>query len=83
MKRQCNHVDTYSLSLLFRSNAFINFIISHKLKPKVESLFSISKVIFIVRELLLTTVQHCLLKKTLNKFGGILEPFAKVSKIDQ
>ena len=82
MKRQCNHVDTYSLSLLFRSNAFINFI-SPKLKPKVESLFSISKVIFIVRELLLTTVQHCLLKKTLNKFGGILEPFAKVSKIDQ
>ena len=83
MKRQCNHVDTYSLSLLFRSNAFINFIISPKLKPKGESLFSISKVIFIVRELLLTTVQHCLLKKTLNKFGGILEPFAKVSKIDQ
>ena len=83
MKRQCNHVDTYSLSLLFRSNAFINFIISPKLKPKVESLFSVSKVIFIVRELLLTTVQHCLLKKTLNKFGGILEPFAKVSKIDQ
>ena len=83
MKRQCNHVDIYSISLLFRSNAFINFIISPKLKPEVESLFSVSKVIFIVRELLLTTVQHCLLKKTLNKFRGILEPFVKVSKIDQ
>ena len=44
------------------------------LKSKVESLFSVSKIRFVGRELVLTTVLYCLLKKSLNKFA-----FAKKS----
>ena len=54
--------------------ALINFKILPVLKSKVESLFSISKATFVGRELLLTIVLHCLLKKSLSKFA-----FAKTS----
>ena len=48
-------------------NVLINFIISPVLRSKVGSLFSVSKVTFVGRELLLTIRLHCLLKKSLNK----------------
>ena len=53
--------------VLFASNALMNFKISSVLESKVESLFSVSNVRFVGRELLLTIVLHCLLKKSLNK----------------
>ena len=53
---------------LFGSNALVNFIISPVQKSKVGSLFSFWKIRFFDRELLLTIVLHCLLKKSLNKF---------------
>ena len=47
----------------------MNFKISSVLESKVESLFSVSNVRFVGRELLLTIVLHCLLKKSLNKLA--------------
>ena len=53
---------------LFGSNALVNFIIAPVQKSKVGSLFSFWKIRFVDRELFLTIVLHCLLKKLLNKF---------------
>ena len=63
---------------MFGSNALINFMLSHVLKSKVEILFSISKVRFVGRGLLLTILMHCLPKKSLNKLV-----FAKKSVASQ
>ena len=49
------------------------------LKSKVESLFSVSKIRFVGRELVLTTVLYCLLKKSLNKFAFAKKSVTKVN----
>ena len=58
------------------SNASIIIIILPVLKSKEESLISVSKVRFVGRELLLTIVLHCLLKKSLNKFAFVKKSVA-------
>ena len=54
---------------LFQSDALIDFLVSPLPKSKVKSLFSVSKVRFVERELFWTNVLHCLLKKLLSRFG--------------
>ena len=54
---------------LFQSDALIDFLVSPLPKSKVKSLFSVSKLRFVERELFWTIVLHCLLKKLLSRFG--------------
>ena len=79
---QLNLEDRYSImpmSALIGSNVLLNFIILPVLKSKVESLFSVSKIRFVGRELVLTIVLYCLLKKSLNKFAFAKKSVTKVN----
>lgn len=67
------------LSAFIGSNVLLNFIMLPVLKSKVESLFSVSKIRFVGRELVLTTVLYCLLKKSLNKFAFAKKSVTKVN----
>ena len=67
------------LSAFIGSNVLLNFIMLPVLKSKVESLFSVSKIRFVRRELVLTTVLYCLLKKSLNKFAFAKKSVTKVN----
>ena len=67
------------MSALIGSNVLLNFIILPVLKSKVESLFSVSKIRFVGRELVLTIVLYCLLKKSLNKFAFAKKSVTKVN----
>ena len=67
------------LSTFIGSNVLLNFIMLPVLKSKVESLFSVSKIRFVGRELVLTTVLYCLLKKSLNKFAFAKKSVTKVN----
>ena len=67
------------MSALIGSNVLLNFIILPVRKSKVESLFSVSKIRFVGRELVLTIVLYCLLKKSLNKFAFAKKSVTKVN----